>query len=54
MEERALAIAVEAAREAGAAIRGYYKDRTIVKEKGEDNPLTEADLASDADRKSVV
>jgi myo-inositol-1(or 4)-monophosphatase len=48
MEERALAIAMEAAREAGAAIRGFYKDRTIVKEKGEDNPLTEADLASDA------
>jgi myo-inositol-1(or 4)-monophosphatase len=48
MHEHALAIAIEAAREAGAAIRGLYKDRTIVKEKGVDNPLTEADLASDA------
>ena len=48
MSERALSVAIDAAREAGAAIRGFYKDRTIVKEKGEDNPLTEADLASDA------
>jgi myo-inositol-1(or 4)-monophosphatase len=48
MRARALSIAVEAAREAGAAIRGLYKDRAIVKEKGEDNPLTEADLASNA------
>ena len=48
MRDHALRIAVDAAREAGAAIRGLYKDRTIVKEKGEDNPLTEADLAADA------
>lgn len=39
--------AISAAREAGAAIRGYYKDSYTVKEKGEDNPLTDADLASD-------
>ncbi len=48
MHQKALSIAIDAAREAGAAVRGFYKDRTIVKEKGEDNPLTEADLASDA------
>ncbi|MFN7146719.1 MAG: 3'(2'),5'-bisphosphate nucleotidase CysQ, partial [Myxococcota bacterium] len=48
MRDKALSIAVAAAREAGEAIRGFYKDRTIVKEKGEDNPLTEADLAADA------
>lgn len=39
--------AVAAAREAGAAIRGFYKDQYTVKDKGEDNPLTDADLASD-------
>jgi myo-inositol-1(or 4)-monophosphatase len=48
MRQRALQVAVDAAREAGAAIRGYYKDRYTVKEKGIDNPLTDADLASDA------
>ena len=42
-----LQLATDAAREAGAAVRGYYRDRTILKDKGEDNPLTEADLASD-------
>ena len=42
-----LRIAVDAAREAGAAVRGYYKDSYTVKEKGQDNPLTDADLASD-------
>ncbi len=42
-----LADAVAAAHEAGAAIRAYYKDSYTVKEKGEDNPLTDADLASD-------
>jgi len=47
MLDRALDVAVAAAREAGAAIRGYYKDAYTVKEKGEDNPLTDADLASD-------
>jgi myo-inositol-1(or 4)-monophosphatase len=45
---RELQIAIDAAREAGAAVRGYYKDAYTVKEKGEDNPLTDADLASDA------
>lgn len=48
MGQRALDVAIDAAREAGAAIRGFYKDAHIIKDKGEDNPLTDADLASDA------
>lgn len=40
-------LAVEAAREAGAAIRELYKDKNILKMKGAENPLTEADLAAD-------
>lgn len=40
--------AVAAAREAGAAIRALYADRTVLKEKSAGNPLTEADLAADA------
>ncbi|MCB9730982.1 MAG: 3'(2'),5'-bisphosphate nucleotidase CysQ [Deltaproteobacteria bacterium] len=40
-------LAVAAAREAGAAIKGYYQDSYTVTDKGEDNPLTDADLASD-------
>ena len=42
-----LSHATAAAIEAGAAIRAFYKDHYTVKEKGEDNPLTDADLASD-------
>lgn len=42
-----LRTAIAAAREAGAAVRGYYQDSYTVKEKGQDNPLTDADLASD-------
>lgn len=42
-----LRTAIDAAREAGAAVRGYYQDSYTVKEKGVDNPLTDADLASD-------
>ena len=38
--------AVEAALEAGAAIRGFYKDEYTIRDKGEDNPLTDADLAA--------
>ena len=33
--------------EAGAAIRSFYKDEYTVRDKGEDNPLTDADLAAD-------
>ncbi|MDP6946638.1 MAG: 3'(2'),5'-bisphosphate nucleotidase CysQ, partial [Myxococcota bacterium] len=48
MLERAQKVAVDAALEAGRAIRGYYKDEYTVRDKGQDNPLTDADLASDA------
>lgn len=46
MFSRELTVAIEAALAAGAAIRGYYQDSYTVKEKGQDNPLTDADLAS--------
>lgn len=39
-------LAVEAAKEAGAAIRGFYQDEYTIRDKGEDNPLTDADLAA--------
>ena len=39
-------LAVEAAREAGAAVREFYKDAYTIRDKGEDNPVTDADLAS--------
>jgi myo-inositol-1(or 4)-monophosphatase len=46
----ALAAALQAAQKAallaGAAVRGFYKDSYTVKDKGEDNPLTDADLAA--------
>ena len=44
--DAALAVAEEAALAAGAAVRAFYKDAYTVKDKGEDNPLTDADLAS--------
>jgi myo-inositol-1(or 4)-monophosphatase len=47
MLEQALEVAREAAIEAGAAIRGFYNDEYTVRDKGEDNPLTDADLAAD-------
>lgn len=46
MLEKALEDAIEAALAAGAAVRGYYKDEYTVRDKGQDNPLTDADLAS--------
>lgn len=46
MLERAHRVAVEAAREAGRVVRSYYQDSYTITQKGEDNPLTEADLAS--------
>jgi myo-inositol-1(or 4)-monophosphatase len=41
-------LAVLAAQEAGAAIRGFYKDSYTIRDKGEDNPVTDADLAANA------
>ena len=40
-------LAVEAAREAGAAIAGFYEDEYTVHYKSKDNPVTDADLAAD-------
>ena len=47
MIDNALDIARSAALEAGEAIRGFYQDEYTVRDKGEDNPLTDADLAAD-------
>ena len=41
-------LAVEAAKEAGEAIRSFYQDEYTIRDKGEDNPLTDADLAANA------
>jgi myo-inositol-1(or 4)-monophosphatase len=46
MLHQALDVATAAALEAGAAIRRFYRDSYTIKEKGGDNPLTDADLAS--------
>jgi myo-inositol-1(or 4)-monophosphatase len=46
MLERELEVAIAAAREAGAAIRGYFKNEYTVRDKGQDNPVTDADLAA--------
>lgn len=48
MRDHALIAAMNAAKEAGAAIRRYYTDAYTVRDKGQDNPLTDADLASNA------
>ncbi len=45
--ERELEVALDAAREAGAAVRRFYETGTEHWEKSEDNPLTQADLESD-------
>ena len=45
--ERELAVAIEAAREAGAIVLRWYRTDTGHWEKSEDNPLTHADLESD-------
>jgi len=41
-------LAVKASLEAGAAIRGFFNDEYTVKDKGEDNPVTDADLVANA------
>lgn len=46
MLDHAHRVAVDAAREAGRIVRGYYQDSYTITQKGEDNPLTDADLAS--------
>lgn len=51
---REIDTAVQAAREAGAIISGYYDGTVEVREKGHDNPLTAADLESNARIRSLV
>jgi len=46
MLDKAHQIAVNAAKEAGRIVRSYFQDSYQVTLKGEDNPLTDADLAS--------
>jgi len=46
--------ALDAVAKAGVAVRELYKDRKIVEMKGEDNPLAEADLASNAILEEVL
>lgn len=46
MLEQAHKVAVEAAREAGRVVRTYFQDEYTITLKGENNPLTDADLAS--------
>ena len=45
MLQQAHRVALDAAREAGRIVRGYYQDSYTITSKGEDNPLTDADLA---------
>ena len=49
-----LELAIRAAREAGAILLSFYHSEYEIKEKGIDNPLTEADEASDRYLKSVL
>ena len=46
MSQELLDAVTEAALHAADIIAGYYKDGFTVKDKGEDNPVTEADLAA--------
>lgn len=46
MLKEALEVATEAALEAGRVVRTWYQDAYTIQLKGEDNPLTDADLAS--------
>jgi len=46
--ERELEVSLAAAREAGDIVRHHYEAGTQVWEKGEDNPVTQADLEADA------
>lgn len=47
MLDRALDVAMEAARQAGQVILSYYSSSYDVREKSADNPVTTADLAAD-------
>jgi myo-inositol-1(or 4)-monophosphatase len=49
-----LTVAIEAARAAGQAIRNLYGQHTLIRQKGETGPVTEADLASNAQIHSML
>ncbi|HTO56678.1 MAG TPA: 3'(2'),5'-bisphosphate nucleotidase CysQ [Pseudomonadales bacterium] len=51
---RELAVAIEAARAAGAAIRAIYDTPFEVREKSKDNPVTEADLQANERIQSLI
>jgi myo-inositol-1(or 4)-monophosphatase len=54
MLEREQQVAIAAATAAGAVIRGYYSGTVDVHEKGEDDPVTVADLEANAAIRSIV
>jgi myo-inositol-1(or 4)-monophosphatase len=54
MARRELEIAVEAAQAAGAVIRRFYDTPFEVRQKGRDNPVTEADLQANARIQAIV
>src|SRR4029079_3730830 len=51
---RERAVAIAAARTAGAIVKGYYEGSFEGREKGHDNPVTAADLEADACIKKTV
>ena len=54
MSTSRLELAKDAAREAGRLVMGYYCDEYEVREKGEDNPVTTADLEADQTLRRVL
>lgn len=54
MARRELTVAIEAARAAGVVIRRIYETPFEVREKGRDNPVTEADLQANARIQEII
>jgi len=54
MSTSRLELAKDAAREAGRLVMGYYCNEYEVREKGEDNPVTTADLEADKTLRRVL
>ena len=54
MSTSRLELAKDAARQAGRIVMGYYCDEYEVREKGEDNPVTTADLEVDRTLRRVL
>jgi myo-inositol-1(or 4)-monophosphatase len=54
MARRELAVAIEAARAAGAVIRAVYDTAFAVRQKGHDNPVTEADIQANECIREIV